>query len=146
MPYTLENAITDTRRILKDTSENVWTNTDITAFINESILDLQSTIPEYFTDLLEVEVLEDEINIDNKYKKIMSIFAASRCFSQDEQHYRASEKMNEYESRKLDMEQKILSSEEYAEKVSASGSSISEYIVNEYYGSSSDDVILPLEP
>jgi hypothetical protein len=138
MAYTIKEAIADTRRHLKDTSENVWTDVDIVEFVNEAINIVKSTIPEYFTDLITVIDKTDTtpININSMYVKMLSLFASSRCFDQDEQYYRATNKMNEFEARRGDMEIQIRDSKEYADKIALDdpdGSLYKDYVVDEYY-------------
>jgi hypothetical protein len=114
MAYTLANAITATRRHLKDTTENVWTDADITAFVNEAILVIKDSVPEYFTDLDEVTNTTDEIDIDSRYTYLIPLFSSSRCFDQDEQFYRATKQMNEFEARLETATEKIYMSDAYA--------------------------------
>ena len=47
MSFTLQNAIIETRRHLKDNTESVWTNDDITAFINEALMLIKADLPEF---------------------------------------------------------------------------------------------------
>lgn len=137
MSFTLANAVTQTRRHLKDTTENVWTTTDIKAFVNDAILAIRSTIPEYFTTLVKVANDNDVIYIDENYELLIPLFCAARCFEQDEQHFRATQKMNEFESRRIDMEQQIRNSDEYVEKTSATDSN--DYVKNIYTTDYDDD-------
>jgi hypothetical protein len=159
MPYTLKNARDDTRRYLKDTTESVWTNADINAFINEGIRIIKATIPEYFTDLEEIDlsvndadnveiIMDDDGGIGLNYTNLIPIFASARCFEQDEQHYRATQKMNEFESRKLDMEYKVTASKDYSDKISETGGDTGiDYIVDKYFDNDdSEDYIAPLNP
>lgn len=118
--YALSNAITDTRRHLKDDTQNVWTDEDIKYFINEAISMIKKTIPEYFTALHRVpssdvaDTTPNTIHIEEEYENLIPLFASARCFEQDEQNYRAVKQMNEFEARKLDMEEKVRDSDAYA--------------------------------
>ena len=117
MSFTLQDAIIETRRYLKDNTESVWTDDDITAFINEALMLIKADLPEFFTDLEEVIEDSDEILLPNTYKKLPCLFASARCFEQDEQNFRAVQKMNEFETRKLDMITQIMNSKEYQDKI-----------------------------
>jgi hypothetical protein len=139
MPYALSKAVSDTRRILKDDTENVWTTLDIKAFINEAISMIRKTIPEYFTDLTRVTNDNDIIKIDEDFENLIPLFASARCFEQDEQNYRAVKNMNEFEARKGEMEQQILDSDNYVARSS-------EGVTDEYYARENDDLPLPLDP
>lgn len=138
---TLQNVINDTRIILNDTSESVWTTSMIISFINEGILDIKSSIPEYFTDLNEVSNVSDVIGIDNIYKRLISIFTASRCFFLDEQYYKSTELRNDYEQRKQNAIDKILESDEYVTKINEDGSTSTEVVKDVYFDNESNDVI-----
>lgn len=143
MSYTLATAITDTRRHLKDTTENVWTDDDITYFINEAINIIRKVAVPYFDDLVEVVNTSDTILIDNEFKFLIPIFASARCFEQDEQNYRATKQMNEFESRREEMEIKILDSDEYAELIADLET---DAVKDVYFTSSDTDEVEPLVP
>lgn len=124
--YMQAQAIIDTRRHLKDTTQNVWTDDDIKQFINDAIALIRKSVPLYFVNLYPVPYDDDgvqnfTINIDPDYELLIPIFASARCFEQDEQHYRAVQKMNEFESRKIDMVNEILDSDRYAETIKSLG-------------------------
>jgi len=108
-------AIQKVREDLNDFTQSVWKDEHIIDFINEAIIDIKNTVPEYYTDLDEIETQQDTINIPNAYKFLITLFASARCFEQDEQHYRASQRMNEYEIKKSRMEVQILDNLEYAD-------------------------------
>jgi len=141
---TLKEMVIETRRHLKDYTETVWTDVDIKDFINRGILMIKKQVPEYFTDLLPVYNDSYSIVIDMEYEGLPAIFAASRCFEQDEQHYRATSKRNEFESALLDMETELKNSQKYMDKVS--GTYESDYVRDVYYDLEEDDELLPLNP
>lgn len=147
--YTLALANTDTRRHLKDATQNVWTDDDIQYFINESLLLIKSTLPEYFTTLHKVpnsDVLDttpNTIHIDEEYEHLIPLFASARCFEQDEQNYRATKQMNEFEARKAEMEIKILDSDAYAAIIAALET---DAVRDVYFDINDEDVVAPLEP
>lgn len=150
--YTLAKAITKTRRYLKDSSESVWTNNDIKDFINEGMLLIKRTIPEYFYDLVEVYDDAVIIQLEAYYKDMPCIYAASRCFEQDEQHYRATQKRNEFESQLEDMDSQIRGSIEYSDKIANPLNPYfdrmeMDYVRDVYYTNNLEtDEILPLNP
>jgi hypothetical protein len=152
MPFTMEQAIKRTRRYLKDMTTSVWSDEEIIDFVNEGILIVKRSIPEYFYDLVEVFVKTETIVLDDEYKFLPCIFAASRCFEQDEQHYRAVQRRNEFESMLGDMKEEIINSYKYEEKVAQSDNPYADklemdYVVDVYFNNnSSEDEIPPLEP
>lgn len=143
MNFTLQDAITKTRRYLNDQTESVWTNTDIIDFIDEGMLRLQAEMPEFFYDYTRVEDKNLPINIPNKYKALPCIYAASRCFEQDEKRYEAVQKRNEFEQLLQDMLTKFVLTKEYQDKVDANpdGDTGIDYVVNEYHINTSLDTI-----
>lgn len=149
--YTMLQAILKTRRFLKDNTETVWTNADIKDFVNEGAMAVKRTIPEYFTDLVEVFADGDTIQLEDEYKMLPCIYAASRCFEQDEQHYRATTKRNEFEALLLDMETQILGSIKYYDKINDPDNpyyqnTAMDYVRDVYYVVEEDDELLPLNP
>lgn len=150
--FTMAQAIARTRRYLKDQTTSVWSDEEIMDFINEGISAVKRKIPEYFYDLLEIFIKADTINLDGEYKTLPCIFAASRCFEQDEQHYRAVQRRNEFESLLEEMDSQIRDSYKYEEKVAASDNPYAtnldmDYVVDVYFDYESlEDEIPPLEP
>lgn len=140
MAYTLADAIVDTRRHLKDTTQNVWKDADVKAFINDAIRIVKRSIPSYFISLAPVSAITDEINIDNDYAFILALFASARCFEQDEQNYRAVQKMNEFETRRTEMINEVFERTDYV------GNDF-DAVQDVYYNSDNDeDYVLPLVP
>lgn len=136
--YTQAQAIIDTRRHLKDTTQNVWTDDDIKQFINDAIALIRKSVPLYFVNLYPVPYDDDgvqnfTINIDPDYELLIPLFAAARCFEQDEQHYRAVQKMNEFENRKAEMVEEITNSDEYAAIVEALGETGMDAVKDVYF-------------
>lgn len=150
--FTLIQAITRTRRYLKDMTTSVWSDEEIIDFINEGILLVKKRIPEYFTDLVETYVKTDTIQLEDVYKTLPCIYAASRCFEQDEQHYRAVQRRNEFESALMDMEDEIRGSYKYEQKVNDPTNPYyaqleSDYVRDVYFNNyDNEDEIAPLEP
>lgn len=135
---TLNNVITDTRRYLKDKTQSIWTDADITAFVNDAIRIVKNSLPLYFANLVPVSLPNDPIAINDNYGFLFGLYASSRCFEQDEQNYRAVQKMNEFENRRTEMINEILDSDEYADLLVQSGGT-TDYITDAYYGPFVDD-------
>ena len=139
MNYTQALAIIDTRRHLKDSTQNVWTDEDIKYFIDEAIGLIKNSLPLYFATLHKIEdvdpldVTPTAIHIKTDYEMLIPVFASARCFEQDEQNYRAVQKMNEFESRKVDMMNEILDSDEYAAILEAAGTSGIDAVKDVYF-------------
>lgn len=142
MAYDIDTCVEDVRRVLNDDTENVWTNTTIKYYINNAISIIKNTVPEYFTTL--VKVTTGDILIDSVYEELLVLFATARCLEQDEQDYRAAKQMNEFESRRSEMEEKIYSSSAYATIIATADQ---EYVIDEQeLYEEYDDVIAPLDP
>ena len=147
MSLTLANVVTQTRHYLKDQTENVWTNVEIVAFIDEAIGLIKKSIPIWFSTLTRIvnptvvtsANLAQVIVLDVDYANLLSIFAAARCFEQDEQFYRGVQKMNEFEARKMEMEDDIYSSDEYATLLSESTTYTDEHVEDVYSDTVAED-------
>lgn len=131
--YTLLEAVQDTRILLNDTTESVWTNKQITYYLNEAISIVKKTVPEHFELLTHVQADNDEIYIDEYYKMLLPLFASARCFDQDEQHYRSTQKMNEFEIRRVEMETDILNNLDESEEEIAERANKNDYVIDTYY-------------
>lgn len=81
----------------RDFSNSIFREQDIIDFINEGVSRFKQVIPE----LSGVERLlanQQEVNlIPEPYQHLLAIYSASRCFSQDENHYQGVAYMNEFE-------------------------------------------------
>lgn len=136
---TLNDVIAQTRVHLKDTTQNVWTNADIVIFCNDAIRIIRKTVPLYFTALVPVAANAETVHIDSDYEYLIPLFCAARCFEQDEQHYRAVQKMNEFETRREEMMNEVLASDEYADLLAAQGDNDGDYVRDVYHGATTDD-------
>jgi hypothetical protein len=142
MAYLVSVGITDVRRVLNDDTNDVWNDGDIIAYLNEAILIIKNTVPLYFDDLDEVTASTDTINIENVYRPLVTLFATARCYEQDEQDYKAQKQMNEFESRRVEMEEKILQSDAYQVKIDAlveAGTIVPDYVRDVYFVSNEPD-------
>lgn len=153
MAYSQAQANIDTRRHLKDVTQNIWTDDDIKQFINDAITLIRQAVPLYFTTLHTVPHTDSlgtvtyDINIDEDYEMLIPLFAASRCFEQDEQHYRATQKMNEFETRLVVMVTNIMESDAYEEILKARealGLTNTDYVRDVYFNTSALETITPV--
>ena len=93
---TLKTLIDRVRQYTRDTTGSLFTQDDIVAFINEGIDRTRRYT--HFKGMKHLNSLSDEpILLPNEYHHLLSIYAASRCYTQDEQVYLAEQFMNEYE-------------------------------------------------
>lgn len=86
-----------TRQYLNETSGGgIWKDSDINAFMDEAI-DRLSHIPH----LIDMDYLDGDDDVPaylpKRYHYLISVYASARCFEQDDSHYKATEKMNEFE-------------------------------------------------
>lgn len=95
------------RRYTRDTTGSLFSQEDIADFCNEGIERIKQVIP-IFKDVPLLKSNTDEVEIiPVQYQHLISVYSASRCFSQDEQQYQASTYMNEFESKLDELLQKI---------------------------------------
>lgn len=87
------------RSITRDLSNAIFREIDITDYINEGIDRVKQVIPEYKTMQYLVANTETPTMLPEEYHHLLAVYSASRCFSQDERHYQASNFMNEFESK-----------------------------------------------
>lgn len=89
------------RSLTRDFSNAIFRESDIVDYINEGINRIRQVIPE----LSGLEELTDNTQspdlLPSQYHHLLALYSASRCFTQDERHYQASNFMNEFET-KLD--------------------------------------------
>ena len=92
----LSDLITRVRSYTRDTTGTLFTASDIKDFINEGI-DRYKQINE-FKNMKSLSSDADEPTLlPPQYHYSLALYSASRCFSQDEQHYLAQTYMEEYE-------------------------------------------------
>lgn len=131
---TLRNVITSVRILLNDNTESVWTDAMITAYINQALYDLKITLPLYFVKIKELELQSDDevIEINSDLKEMISLYGASRGYFIDEQYYKSTELRNEYEVKKTEAINDILSSDEYSDILNEDGEGSVEYVIDIY--------------
>lgn len=92
---TLNELVSRVRSYTRDTTGTLFTLSDVKCFINEGIDKLRQI------KVLEgMEYLESDTDIPDllpsQYHYSLAVYSASRCFSQDEQHYLAQTFMEEF--------------------------------------------------
>lgn len=92
---TLNELVSRVRSYTRDTTGTLFTLSDVKNFINEGIDKLRQI------KVLEgMEYLESDTDIPDylpsQYHYSLAVYSASRCFSQDEQHYLAQTFMEEF--------------------------------------------------
>ena len=92
---TLSELVSRVRSYTRDTTGTLFTLSDVKNFINEGIDKLRQI------KVLEgMEYLESDTDIPDylpsQYHYSLAVYSASRCFSQDEQHYLAQTFMEEF--------------------------------------------------
>lgn len=132
------------RRYARDIKQNIFTNNDLNAFINEAIYRV-SSVPE----LALIETLEDE-NAEVKYmpknyQYLLGLYAAARAFEQDERHYQAVQKMNEFEYKLEEFVQKIQDGtivivDEDGNEVIPESNYGTEYVIDIYHSKSYEEL------
>lgn len=126
------------RTITRDFTNSIFREQDIIDFINEGINRVKQIIPEM--NKLERLISKDETPkmLPEEYHHLLAVYAASRCFGQDERHYQSTSLMNEFEI-KLDKLKEnidngviIITDPDTGEDIK-SGSNSSEYVDLEHY-------------
>lgn len=104
----LMELIAKVRRYTRDLTGSLFTSEDAQDFCNEGIQRLRA-IPE-LKNMVELQTSTDAvILLPNQYHYFIALYGASRCFTQDEQHYQAEQFMNEFETKVFTLERDIAS-------------------------------------
>lgn len=104
----LMELIAKVRRYTRDLTGSLFTSEDVQDFCNEGIQRLRA-IPE-LKNMVELQTSTDAvILLPNQYHYFIALYGASRCFTQDEQHYQAEQFMNEFETKVFTLERDIAS-------------------------------------
>lgn len=93
---TLNEIITRVRSYTRDTTGTLFTSSDVQDFANEAIDKLRQ-----ITALEKMNYLKDGEDTPNllpsQYHYSIAVYSASRCYTQDEQHYLAQTFLSEFE-------------------------------------------------
>lgn len=85
------------RTLTRDFANSVFREADIVDFIDEGIDRVAQVIPE-LVGLIHLPLATSVPTlIPERFQHLLSIYASSRCFYQDERHYQATNLMNEFE-------------------------------------------------
>lgn len=102
----LIDLISKVRRYTRDLTGSLFLVEDIQDFLNEGI-DRIRAIPE-LRNMVHLETNTDEvIFLPDEYQYFIALYGASRCFTQDEQHYQAEQFMSEFEAKLMQLERDI---------------------------------------
>lgn len=127
------------RSLTRDFSNSIFREQDIIDFINEGIDRFKQIIPE----LKGVEKLlannQEVILIPEEYQHLLSVYATSRCFNQDERHYQAVNYMNEFETKLYSLKDSIdngdvIITDEEGNVVEAGSGSVDYVNLESYWG------------
>lgn len=89
------------RNITRDLTNSTFREQDIIDFINEGIDRCKQVIP-HLAGMVQLLAFGDEPKrLPPEYHHLLSVYASSRLYAQDDRHYQAGTLMNEFES-KLD--------------------------------------------
>ena len=95
------------RIITRDLTESIFRENDIVDFINEGIERFAQVIPEMESIKTLSTATSNVTLIPRAYQHLLAVYAASRCFAQDERHYQATTLMNEFDVKVDELKQKI---------------------------------------
>lgn len=94
------------RRYTRDSGGSLFKEADVKDFINDAIDRVRSC-----TELKDMQPLVDSlvepVILPSEYHRILALYATARCFAQDEQHYQATNYMNEFENKFAELQEKI---------------------------------------
>lgn len=103
---TLLELVMKVRRYTRDTEGSLFTEVDVKDFCNEGINRIRK-----ISELKNMKELENNhdipILLPEQYHHLISIYGASRCFTQDEQNTLGQMFMNEFESKLIELEREI---------------------------------------
>jgi hypothetical protein len=124
------------RSLTRDFSNSIFREEDIIMYLEEGIDRLKQVVGElegmeYLEDLSDVPAL-----LPSPYHPLLSAYATSRCFGQDERHYQATTFMNEFETKLGELKEAIESGRiviKDSEGKEVTGSNPVDYVTVEYY-------------
>lgn len=106
--------VTLTRRVrsyTRDFTDSIFRDQDIYDFINEGINRAKQVIRELRGMKTLSTRTQKVTHLPPEYQEILALYAASRCFTQDERHYQASNLMNEFEFKLANLKEDIINGE-----------------------------------
>lgn len=91
----MKDLITRVRAYTRDTTGTLFALSDVKDFVNEAI-DRLKQIPELDKMVYLSSDSDEPILLPSYYHYMLALYGASRCFSQDEQHFPAQSHMEEF--------------------------------------------------
>lgn len=85
------------RSLTRDFTNSIFRENDIVDFINEAIDRFRQAIPQLKNMKHLLTPTSEPSMLPEQYQHLLAVYAAARCFSQDERHYQATTLMNEFE-------------------------------------------------
>lgn len=132
------NMIDRVRQYTRDTTSSIFREKDIMDFINEGI-DRIRVIPQLKKMNRLVGKNEKPNYLPSEFCYLIPIYATARCFEQDERHYQAVQKMNEFEAKLEELRSLIESGEIVIKETDGTpidlGDSFNDvdYVIDAYY-------------
>lgn len=118
------------RKLTRDLSSSIFQEPDVVDYLNEGIQRMRQVIPE-LKGLTELGSNESSPSLlPESYHHLLALYSASRCFDQDERHYQATTRMNEFEQKLEELRGKIEIG--LITIVDANGNEVTNDYVNDY--------------
>lgn len=90
------------RSNVNDLNENIFKKAMINDYINEGIDRLRNSM--YFKDMVYlVNSIDVPIILPDRFHHLLAIYATSKCHENDERHFQAGVRMNEFEDKFLQL-------------------------------------------
>lgn len=127
------------RSMTRDLSNSIFREEDVIDYLNESIDRFKQVIPE-LRGMVSLSLSEDSPTLlPSEYHYLLSVYSASRCFSQDERHYQATNMMNEFETKLEELRNGIENGRieiKDSNGVVVTSSNVVDYVTDNYFGNS----------
>lgn len=95
------------RSLTRDFTNSIFRESDIIDFIDEGINRFKQVIPQLSGLTYLTSPTSEPSLIPEEYQHLLAVYAASRCFGQDERHYQSTNLMNEFEIKLEEMKNAI---------------------------------------
>lgn len=140
-----------TRSYLRDFSGSIFREVDIQAYLNEAIERVKEVVPELRGMTDDVTDGQDLTLMPDYKQYLLAVYAAARCFAQDENEYKGGTMMNEFEAKldelREDIESgKIVITDENGDVVTVDEEWTIDYVEDVYYYESYEDEDDETEP
>jgi hypothetical protein len=131
------------RGYTRDFSNTIYRQIDIDDYINEAIDRIREVIPELQGMTYLTADSQKPILLPEQYHNLIALYAASRCFLQDERQYEAVTFMNEFEQKLDELKKNIL--DEIIVITDVDGNEVTfnykeDTVTNEYFKSFNSDI------